>query len=284
MLEPGQLVMLLNAKDKRYFVSAREGEVMHTNEGILALDDVRAAGWGQQVATHKGYPFTVMRPTLYDLIKSVKRRTQIIYPKEIGYIAMKLGIGPGCRIVEAGCGSGGLTTALAWLVGDTGKVYTYERREEFYNLCHQNLERIGLAHRVERFHHDVTTGFNAHQADALFLDVREPCDVIHHVPNAVVPGAPIGFLLPTTNQVQDLLKAMENGPFCQIEVLEIFLRHYKPVPERLRPDDRMVAHTGFLVFARTYAKLDEPETTAADTPAEDAAGDAVAEDADTQNA
>ena len=259
MLEPGQLVMLLNAKDKRYFVSAQEGQVMHTNEGILHLDDVRAAGWGQQVLTHKGYPFTVMRPTLYDLIKSVKRRTQIIYPKEIGYIAMKLGIGPGCRIVEAGCGSGGLTTALAWLVGDTGKVYTYERREEFYTLCRQNLERIGLAHRVDQFHHDIAEGFHPHAADALFLDVREPCDYVHHIPNAVVPGAPIGFLLPTTNQVQDLLKAMEGGPFRQIEVLEIFLRHYKPVPERLRPDDRMVAHTGFLVFARTYAELTQPD-------------------------
>lgn len=259
MLEPGQLVMLLNAKDKRYFVSAQEGQIMHTNEGLLHLDEVRAAGWGQQVLTHKGYPFTVMRPTLYDLVKSVKRRTQIIYPKEIGYIVMKLGIGPGCRIVEAGCGSGGLTTALAWLVGDTGKVYTYERREEFFTLCRQNLERIGLAHRVEQFHHDIADGFNPHAADALFLDVREPCDYVHHIPNAVVPGAPVGFLLPTTNQVQELLVSLQAGPFRQIEVLEIFLRHYKPVPERLRPDDRMVAHTGFLVFARTFAELEIPE-------------------------
>ena len=278
MLEPGQLVMLLNAKDKRYFVSAQEGQVMHTNEGILHLDDVRAAGWGQQVLTHKGYPFTVMRPTLYDLIKSVKRRTQIIYPKEIGYIAMKLGIGPGCRVVEAGCGSGGLTTALAWLVGDTGKVYTYERREEFYTLCRQNLDRIGLAHRVEQFHHDVSEGFHAHAADALFLDLREPSDIVRHIPNAVVPGAPIGFLLPTTNQVQDLLKAMEGGPFRQIEVLEIFLRHYKPVPERLRPDDRMVAHTGFLVFARTYAELEPPNNPDADETIEPAAEGPCPED------
>jgi tRNA (adenine57-N1/adenine58-N1)-methyltransferase len=279
MLEPGQLVMLLNAKDKRYFISAQEGQVMHTNEGILNLDEVRAAGWGRQVRTHKGYAFTVMRPTLYDLIKSVKRRTQIIYPKEIGYIAMKLGIGPGCRIVEAGCGSGGLTTALAWLVGDTGKVYTYERREEFFNLCRQNLERIGLAHRVEQFHHDIAEGFHAHEADALFLDVREPCDYIRYIPDAVVPGAPIGFLLPTTNQVQDLLKALEGGPFRQVEVLEIFLRHYKPVPERLRPDDRMVAHTGFLVFARTFSQLEEPEIVEQpEAAAEESASEPVSEE------
>lgn len=276
MLEPGQLVMLLNAKDKRYFISAREGQVMHSNEGILNLDDVRAAGWGQQVLTHKGHPFTVMRPTLYDLIKSVKRRTQIIYPKEIGYIAMKLGIGPGCRIVEAGCGSGGLTTALAWLVGDTGKVYTYERREEFFTLCRENLERIGLDHRVEQFHHDIAEGFHPHAADALFLDVRTPCDYVHHIPAAVTPGAPIGFLLPTTNQVQDLLKAMEDGPFCQIEVLEILLRRYKPVPERLRPDDRMVAHTGFLVFARTFARLESKS--ASDAGSENAVPTTLAED------
>ena len=254
MLEPGQLVMLLNSKGKRYFVSAAKGQVMHTNEGVLDLDAVRATGWGYQVCTHKGQPFTIMRPTLYDLVKSVKRRTQIIYPKEIGYIVMKLGIGPGCRIVEAGCGSGGLTTALAWLVGDSGKVYTYERREEFFSLCRENLERVGLAHRVEQFHHDIGGGFYSHSADALFLDVREPCDYVQHIPNAVVPGAPIGFLLPTTNQVQDLLKALEQGHFCQVEVVEIFLRHYKPVPERLRPEDRMVAHTGFLVFARTYSQ------------------------------
>ena len=92
----------------------------------------------------------------------------------------------------------------------------------------------------------------------------------------MTPGAPIGFLLPTTNQVQDLLKAMEDGPFCQIEVLEILLRRYKPVPERLRPDDRMVAHTGFLVFARTFAR---PENeTADDAESEDAPSPASVED------
>ena len=273
MLEPGQLVMLLNAKEKRYFVTAAPGQVMHTNEGILSMDDVRAAGWGQLVCTHKGYPFTVLRPTLYDLIKSVKRRTQIIYPKEIGYIVMKLGIGPGCRIIEAGCGSGGLTTALSWLVGDTGKVYTYERREEFYKLCRENLERIGLHTRVEQFHHDIAEGFLQNDADALFLDVRTPCDYVQHIPKAVIPGAPIGFLLPTTNQVSELLTALQSGPFCQIEVLEILLRRYKPVPERLRPDDRMVAHTRFLVFARTFTQLDvqaeNPVETTDEAPADE---------------
>lgn len=121
---------------------------------------------------------------------------------------------------------------------------------------------------MEQFHHDISQGFHAHAADALFLDVREPCDYVRYIPEAVVPGAPIGFLLPTTNQVQDLLKELEQGPFRQIEVLEILLRHYKPVPERLRPDDRMVAHTGFLIFARTFAQLDPQAATQQNTMSE----------------
>lgn len=252
MIEPGQLVLLQSPKDKRYFMAAASGAVLHTNDGMIALDAARQAGWGGTVTSHTGVPYLVLRPTLYDLIKSgVKRRTQIIYPKEVGYIALKLGIGPGCRVIEAGCGSGGLTTALAWLVGDTGQVLTYERRPEFLDLCRANLETMGLAHRVAFHLHDIGQGFLHTGADALFLDVRTPWEYVPHIPAAVAPGAPVGFLVPTTNQISDLLRALEQGPFLDVEVLEILLRRYKPVADRLRPEDRMVAHTGYLVFART---------------------------------
>lgn len=252
MLEPGQLVLLQSPKDKRYFIAATPGAVLHTSDGVLSLDDARQAGWGSRITSHKGVPYLVLRPTLYDLIKNgVKRRTQIIYPKEIGYIALKLGVGPGCRLIEAGCGSGGLTTAMAWLVGENGRVFTYERRQEFLDLCQANLQSMGLAHRVTFQHHDIAQGFLQTDADALFLDVRTPWDYVPHIPQAVTLGAPVGFLLPTTNQVSELVRALESGPFTEIEVLEILLRRYKPVADRLRPEDRMVAHTGFLVFART---------------------------------
>jgi len=250
MLKPGQLVMLVSPKGKRYFKLAHPDDVLHTHDGQLEFKKVLQAGFGQTVPTHLGRPYLVLQPTLYDLIKSIKRQTQIIYPKEIGYIIIKLGIGPGSKVIEAGSGSGALTTALAWFVGEQGKVYTYERREEFFKLCARNLARAGLGSRVEQFNHDISAGFLQENVDTLFLDVRTPWDYLEHIPSALKPGAPLGFLLPTTNQVSKLLECLEQGPFGEIEVLEILVRRYKPVPQRLRPDDRMVAHTGYLVFAR----------------------------------
>jgi tRNA (adenine57-N1/adenine58-N1)-methyltransferase len=243
MIEPGQLILLISHKGKRYLRKLEAGGEVHTHDGKLLMDDIAEAGFGQYVQTHLGKAYLVLKPTLHDLIKGVKRQTQIMYPKEIGYLMMKLGIGPGT-------GSGGLTTALAWFVGDTGKVITYERRADFFKLAGKNLERVGLSHRVEQVNQNIEDGFLHSGADALFLDVRTPWEYLHSIPSAVIPGAMCGFLLPTVNQVSDLLRGLEDGPFADLEVLEILVRRWKPVADRLRPDDRMVAHTGFLVFAR----------------------------------
>jgi tRNA (adenine57-N1/adenine58-N1)-methyltransferase len=263
MLQPGQLVLLVSPKGKRYLRQIGKDDVLQTGDGVLDLAQVAEAGYGVSVRTHLGRPFKVVKPTLYNIVKGVKRQTQIIYPKEIGYIMLKLGVGPGARIIEAGSGSGSLTLALAWFVGPHGKVYTHERRPEFTRLCRRNLAWAGLDDgRVEQIDRDIAQGFAHAGADALFLDVRTPWEYLEHIPAAVTPGAPLGFLLPTVNQVSDLVAGLEAGPFGDIEVLEIMLRRYKPVADRLRPEDRMVAHTGFLVFAR----LQEPAPGIADAP------------------
>lgn len=252
MIQTGELVLLISPEGKRYLRTLDPAHTFHTQEGLLKMAEVAEAGFGSVVRTHKGFAFRILKPTLHDCIKGVRRSTTIMYPKEIGYVLLKLGAGPGRRIVEAGSGSGGLTTALAWMAGDTGRVYTCERREEFSKLARENIERAGLSHRVSFFHRDIADGFpeEARGADALFLDVRTPSEYLQQAADIVCPGAPIGFLLPTTNQITDLLRALETSDFEDVEVLEIMLRRYKAVPDRLRPEDRMVAHTGFLVFAR----------------------------------
>jgi tRNA (adenine57-N1/adenine58-N1)-methyltransferase len=251
MIESGELIQLVSPKGKRYLRIADPDDVLHTHDGRLELSSVFGIEFGQSVQTHLGRPYRVIKPTIHDLIKNVERRTQIIYPKDIGYIVLKLGVGPGSVIVEAGGGSGSLTLALAWFVGKEGMVHSFERREQFRDLCRKNLERVGLQDRVTLHLRDIEQGFGLpEEAQSLFMDVRTPWDYLEQIPPAVRNGAPVGFLLPTTNQVADLLAAMEGLPFTDQEVVELLLRRYKPVADRVRPEDRMVAHTGYLLFAR----------------------------------
>jgi len=193
-------------------------------------------------------------PGLGDLMTHLRRGTQIIYPKDAAYLVHRLSLHAGCRVIEAGTGSGGLTVALAWAVAPTGVVYTYESRIDNYQLAQRNLERVGLRPYVQSFHGAVEDGFQQQDVDALILDLREPWRFLEQVRAALRPGSFFASLLPTTNQVSELLYALEREHFMDIGVEELLLRGYKPVPDRLRPYDTMAAHSGYLVFARPIAK------------------------------
>lgn len=246
----GELFILVSPRGKRSLRRLLEGQDIHGTDGVLPAQTVAEAGFGAEVKTLQGKPYRILKPTLYDLVRGVKRQTQIIYPKDIGYICMRLGVGNGTRVIEAGSGSGSLTLALSWFSGESGHVYTYEARQEFFDLCRRNLEWAGVGKNVTQYLRDVKDGFDQTDADALFLDLREPWECLPQVAAAVKPGAPLAFLVPTVEQVSLLLKGMENGPYDEQEVEEVLVRGWKPVADRLRPNDRMIAHTGFLVFAR----------------------------------
>ena len=250
MIKSGELAILLNSAGKRYLKKILKDDELHTSDGVVSMNDVLAAGFGGVVRSKQNAPFKILCPTLYDLVKGVKRQTQIIYPKDIGYICMRLGVGNGRKIIEAGSGYGSLTLALSLLSGDSGHEYTYEAREEFYKLCGRNLEWAGVGHNVTQFNRDIAEGFLQNDADALFLDVREPWAYLKNALAAVKPGASLGFLVPTVDQVSRLLTEFEVLPIEDVEVSEILVRGWKPIADRLRPEDRMVSHTGFLIFAR----------------------------------
>jgi tRNA (adenine57-N1/adenine58-N1)-methyltransferase len=200
----------------------------------------------------------MLQPSLADLLLDLKRSTQIMYPKDIGFILTSMSIGPGQRVMEAGTGSGSMAIALAYAVGPQGRVVTYEKRPEFSALARKNLERLGLDGRVDFKLRDIAEGLDETDVDAFFLDVPNPYDYVAQVRAVLKPGGFFCGLVPTFNQVAQLLQALRQGRFAFIEVCEILLRYYKPEPTRLRPTDRMVAHTGFLIFGRRI-ELSEDE-------------------------
>ncbi len=250
IIEPHDLALLVGRDRKTFIVRLESGLKLHTHRGIIDHDDVIGAPWGTQLSSHKGYPFFCFRPSTDDLVRNLKRTTQIIYPKDAGYILMKMGIVPGCRVIEAGTGSGGLTLMLAQAVSPSGRVFSYEIRPDIQTLAQRNLEQLGLDEFVEFKLRDIADGFDENDVDGLFLDVPNPWSYLAQVYQALMSGGFLGCILPTTNQVSRLLGVLEQGGFGMIEVEELLLRQYKAVSARLRPMDRMVAHTGYLVFGR----------------------------------
>ena len=147
--QAGDLVQLVGLRHKSFIFPLQPGGDFHTHRGIIQHDDLIGIPWGTQVFSHLGSPFFLLQPALADLLLDLKRNTQILYPKDIGFILTTMGIGPGQKVVEAGTGSGSMMIAFAFTVGNEGRVYSYEKREEMLNLARKNIKRTGLASRVD---------------------------------------------------------------------------------------------------------------------------------------
>ncbi|MHB0922907.1 MAG: tRNA (adenine-N1)-methyltransferase [Bellilinea sp.] len=254
----GDLVQLVGLRHKSFIFRVAVGGKMESHRGVILHDDLIGKPWGTKVTSHLGNPFFILQPALGDLLKELPRNTQILYPKEIGFTLVTMGIGEGQRVIEAGTGSGALTCALSFAVGQTGRVFSYEVRPEMQAMAQKNLNRLGLYDRVDFKLRDIAEGFDETEIDALFLDLPNPYDYIGQVKAALKFGGFFGAILPTSNQVTRLILALRQHNFAFIDICEILLRYYKAEPERFRPVDRMVAHTGYLVFARPVL-IGQPE-------------------------
>jgi tRNA (adenine57-N1/adenine58-N1)-methyltransferase len=255
LAQEGDLVLLISQDRKQFIVRLQAGGQLQTHRGCVNHDDLLNQPLGREIRSHTDYTFVILEPSTCDLISELKRTTQIMYPKDIGYVLIKLNVTPNSRVIEAGTGSGGLTLALARALGPVGRLYSYEVRPDVLRLAQKNLDSMGLTDRVELKLRDIADGFDETDVDALFLDLRDPGPYLPQALAALRDGGFFGAILPTTNQVSDLLDAMEaRHSLGQIEVEEVLVRPYKAVPARLRPVDRMIAHTGYLIFARKVSR------------------------------
>lgn len=250
IIQAGQLVQLAPKKGKTKVIRLERGSKHQSSNGIIEHNQMIGKEWGSIVESHVGKKFLLLQPALDDLIRTVKRNSQTLYPKDIAYIILSLGIGPGDKIIEVGSGSGAMTIALAHTVGKEGRVFSYDRRPEIQDAAIENVKFLALSHQVTFKLRDVAEGLDEKDMRSIFVDLANPEDYLDQFKAALQKGGFFACILPTSNQVSILLLALKKSGFSQFEVSEILHRYYKPIARRLRPADTMTAHTGYLIFAR----------------------------------
>jgi tRNA (adenine57-N1/adenine58-N1)-methyltransferase len=246
----GDYVLLYVKQRKTYMIRVEAGRSFHTHKGYVKLDDLIGKRYGSPIVSSLGFEFLALKPLLTDYIVKSARQTQITYPKDIALIVMFSGIGPGSKVVEAGTGTGALTTALAFYVRPRGKVFSYEMREGFLEVAKKNLERAGLGSSVKLKNKDITAGIDETEVDAVVLDLATPWLVVPHAYAALKPSGTIVSFSPTVDQIVNTTEALENHGFVDIETIECMMRGMQVERGRTRPQTLMTAHTGYITFAR----------------------------------
>ena len=253
-IKEGNYVLLYLGRRKTYLVKVEKGKSFHTHKGFIEFDDLIGKEYGSTVLSNLRAEFTVLRPLLRDYIMKSVRRTQITYPKDVALMVMFSGIGPGSRVVEAGTGTGALTTALAHYVKPDGRVYSYEIREEFLKNAEKNLKRVGLADFVELKNNDVIAGINESDVDAVILDLATPWLVVPHAYTALKSCGTVISFSPTIDQVVKTVESLKDNSFVDIETVECLMRRMQTERGRTRPQTLMTGHTGYITFARKASK------------------------------
>jgi tRNA (adenine57-N1/adenine58-N1)-methyltransferase len=257
--EPGERVLFLDARGRRFLVRLQPGATFHFHDGAVPHDLVLGSEEGIEVHSGTGATLLCLRPTLADFILKMPRGAQVIYPKDIGAILVFADIAPGARVLEAGTGSGALTMALCRATGPEGRVVSYEARSEFHDKATANLETFlgklpaWLELRLGDVRDVAATG---ETFDRVVLDLPEPRAVLPQASSVLRAGGLICTYLPTTNQVHESVLALKTGGYIEVETFEIVLRTWHVTERSVRPDHRMVAHTGFITIGRKSAAVD----------------------------
>lgn len=257
--EAGERVMLVDQRDRTYLMRLESGGTYHTHSGTLAHDALLGKPEGVRVETSKGMVMTAFRPRFADFVLKMPRGAQVVYPKDLGPIMVYADIHPGARVLEAGTGSGALTIALCRATGPDGRVVSYELRAEHRDQAVENVEAFfgKLPDWLELRDGDVTdVGGTGDRFDRCVLDLPEPWGPLEALHRVMEPGGVLCAYLPTTGQVQELVLALRDRGFQHVETFETLRRSWHVTERSVRPDHRMVGHTGFLTIARRVGDVD----------------------------
>ena len=251
LLRAGESVLFIDSKDREYLKTLRPGGRVSLRGGFVLADDLIGTPEGRMVRSPKGEDFLMLRPTFAQLIPNLPRRAQVIYPKDISLILLWGDIGPGMHVLEAGTGPGALTMALLRAVGPTGSLTSCEMRPEFIEMARGNIAQFhGEAPQWTVVQCDAREGLPRRNLDRIVLDLPEPWSVLAPAAEALRPGGVLVVYLPTVLQVKQLTDQAPAAGFRHVQVMESLLRPWYSRGLSIRPEHRMVAHTGFIIVCR----------------------------------
>jgi tRNA (adenine57-N1/adenine58-N1)-methyltransferase len=250
VLRAGERIVLVDSRGRQYLVDLAEGGSFHSHTGVVAHDDLVGAPEGTTVRSTTGARYTAMRPTLAEYVLRMPRGAQVVYPKDLGPILLLADIFPGVRVLEAGVGSGALSMALVRAGAD---VVGYEVREDFAQRARENVraflgEEAMTRYRVEL--RDVYEGVDERDLDRVVLDLAEPWRAVEPAATALRSGGILLAYTPSIAQVATLRSALADSDFELAHTVEVLQRGWHVEGQAVRPEHRMVGHTGFLTTAR----------------------------------
>lgn len=242
-------IVLVDSKGRKRIVSLTGGTVRVGQLGVLDTSRIDESSLGKVISVGDA-EFLVLEPSLLDRIESIRRKAQIVLPKDAASIVVNCDIRSGCTVVEGGTGSGALTIVLANFVRPDGKVISYETREDFRRTAEENVKRAGMLDACSLREGDVINGVEETNVDAFVLDIPNPWKAVESAFRTLRPGGRLASYVPTMNQVEKTVRELRKRPFIEIRTIETLEREIVVGEMGTRPSFKMLGHTGYLTFAR----------------------------------
>lgn len=245
-------ILFFYNNSKKWLTKISRDESFHTHIGIIKHSDAIGKEYGSRLTTNKDKYIYLLKPTMYDYVMKIQHGTQIVYPKDIGYIVARAGIGDGQKILEIGTGSGSLTSFVASIVKPRGHVYTFDVDEKFIKIAEKNIQKAGVSKYVTQHNRDLKTvkKMPLEDMDVALVDLGDPWVILPQVRQMLKPSGCVFAICPTMNQLEKLTMALVENEFTDIESTEHIIRNIEAREGRTRHSFQGIGHTTYLCFAR----------------------------------
>ncbi|MUN28309.1 tRNA (adenine-N1)-methyltransferase [Sulfuracidifex metallicus] len=255
MIKEGDLVVIWIDSRRIYLVKVDPQKRFSSDKGYIDMSNLIGKEYGERISLSTGREAFVLKPTPFDIYRGLKRPTQVLYPKDVAYILYMIGAKPGSTVVEAGTGSGFLTISMAYFLGESSKIITYDVRDDTQRSAKKNADFLGLADRIIFKLGDVREKIEETDIDAVFFDMPDPWNAVKSAYDSLSPSGSLVVFVPTIIQVEKTFMSMRDL-FVDVHAEELMSREYQLKENAVRPKSIGVWHTGYIIYGRKSLKGD----------------------------